>query len=167
MVPTEALIPIPEGLAQRDAVDLQHDGRTALQLLEAAGVRSGEWVLVTAAAGGAGVLLVQVLHALGARSSVRRGARKLGLVRELGAEAVVDYSEPDWTDRVRDTTGGRGVDVILDGAGRSTGERAFEAIASGGRFITYGSSSGDFAEIDPQQATNRHGFLHRRACRRP
>lgn len=118
VVPAEALIPIPEGLAQRDAVARLHDGRTALQLLEAAGVRSGEWVLITAAAGGAGVLLVQVLHALGARViGAARGARKLAVVRELGAKAVVDYSERGWTDRVRDTTGGRGVDVVLDGAG--------------------------------------------------
>lgn len=156
VVPEGQLIGIPKGLEQREAVALLHDGPTALQLVDAAGVRAGEWVLVAVAAGGAGVLLVQLLRALGARViGAARGARKLALVCELGAEAVVDYSEPGWTDRVRDTTGGRGADVILDGAGGPTGEQAFEAIASGGRFITYGSSSGEFAEIDAQQAANR------------
>jgi len=156
VVPAGQLIGIPVGVEQREAVALLHDGPTALQLLDVAGVRSGDWVLVAAAAGGAGVLLVQLLRALGARViGAARGGRKLALVGELGAEAVVDYSEPGWTDRVRDTTGGRGVDVILDGAGGPTGEQAFESIASGGRFITYGSSSGEFAEIDHQQASDR------------
>ncbi len=156
VVPEGALIRIPAGVEQCDAVALLHDGPTALQLLDVAGVRAGDWVLVAAAAGGAGVLLVQLLHALGARViGAARGGRKLALVGELGAESVVDYSEPGWTDRVRDTTGGRGAEVILDGAGGPTGEQAFDAIASGGRFITYGSSSGGFAEIDHRQAANR------------
>ncbi|MGI9002568.1 MAG: zinc-binding dehydrogenase [Pseudonocardia sp.] len=153
VVPAAALIPIPEATAHREAVALLHDGPTALQLLDVADVHSGDWVLVTAAAGGAGVLLVQLLHARGTRViGAARGARKLALVRELGAEAVLDYAEVGWTDRVRTTTGGRGVEVVLDGAGGQLGEQAFEAIAPGGRFITYGSSGGDFAEIDPQRA---------------
>jgi len=156
VAPAAALVPIPHGVGQREAVALLHDGPTALQLLGVAGVVTGDRVLVTAAAGGAGVLLVQLLRARGARViGAAGGARKLSLVRELGAETVVDYSEPGWTDRVRATTGDRGVDVILDGAGGELGVQAFEAIASGGRFITYGSSGGEFAVIDQQQASDR------------
>lgn len=157
VLPIAALIPIPEAVAQHEAVALLHDGKTAMQLLDVAHLDDGEWVLVNAAAGGAGVLLVQMLHARGARVvGAARGDRKLGLVGDLGAETVVDYSEPEWTDRVRAAAGGRrGIDVILDGAGGRLGEQAFETIATGGRFITYGTSSGKFAEIDHRRATDR------------
>ena len=113
-------------------------------------------MLVNAAAGGAGSLLVQLLHALGAKViGAARGVRKLALVSELGADVVVDYSEPGWTDQVRAAAGRAGVSVVLDGAGGDLGEQAFEAIASGGRFITYGSSGGEFAEIDTHRAAQR------------
>ncbi|MGH4019371.1 MAG: zinc-binding dehydrogenase [Pseudonocardiaceae bacterium] len=143
VVPEGQLIRIPAGVEQRDAVAMLHDGPTTLQLLDVAGVRAGDWVLVAAAAGGAGVLLVQLLHALGARViGAARGERKLALVGELGAEAVVDYSEPGWTDRVRDTTGGRSADVILDGAGGPTGEQAFEQAAEAHAAIAARSTLG-------------------------
>jgi len=156
LVPAEALVPISIGVGQSEAVALLHDGPTALQLFEVAQASSGEWVLVNAAAGGAGSLLVQLLHALGAKViGAARGVRKLALVSELGADVVVDYSEPGWTDQVRAAAGRAGVSVVLDGAGGDLGEQAFEAIASGGRFITYGSSGGEFAEIDTHRAAQR------------
>jgi len=100
------LVPIPDGLGMDEAVALFHDGRTALGLLEATGAHAGESVLVTAAAGGLGILLVQRARSSGAHVvAAARGQAKLRLVRELGAETVVDYSEPDWTTRVREATG--------------------------------------------------------------
>lgn len=112
------LVPIPDGLGMDEAVALFHDGRTALGLLEATGAHAGESVLVTAAAGGLGILLVQRARSSGAHVvAAARGQAKLRLVRELGAETVVDYSEPDWTSRVREATGGTGPDVVFDGAG--------------------------------------------------
>jgi threonine dehydrogenase-like Zn-dependent dehydrogenase len=85
-------------------------------------IKPGEWVLVTAAAGGMGVLIVQLAHAAGARvAAAARGERKLDLARELGAEIAVDYAEPGWADRVRDATGGAGPDVVFDGAGGEIG----------------------------------------------
>ncbi len=156
LVPAQALIPIPAGVGHRAAVALLHDGPTALQLLDVAQASSGEWVLVNAASGGAGSLLVQLLHNRGAKViGAARGTRKLGLISERGADVVVDYSEPGWTDQVRAAAGRAGVNVILDGAGGDLGEQAFETIASGGRFITYGSSAGEFAEIGPHQAEER------------
>lgn len=94
LVPAEALIQIPEGLEHRDAVALLHDGPTALQLLDVADVDAGEWALVTAAASGAGTLLVQLLRTRGAKViGAARGTRKLALVGDLGADVAVDYSD--------------------------------------------------------------------------
>jgi NADPH2:quinone reductase len=108
-VSVEDVIPVPDGLGLPEAAALLHDGVTALGLLERVGVKPGEWVLVTAAAGGMGVLLVQLARAAGGRViGAARGARKLRVVREVGAEAVVDYSEAGWADRVRELTGDRG-----------------------------------------------------------
>ncbi|MGI5273410.1 zinc-binding dehydrogenase [Nonomuraea sp. CA-218870] len=152
----ENLIPVPDGLGLREAVALHTDGSTALGLVEGAGIRAGEWVLVEAAAGGVGTLLVQLARAAGARVvGAARGARKLDLVRELGAEAVVDYSDPDWAERVREVTGGAGPDVVFDGVGGAIGRAAFEVTAAGGRFSVHGASSGQVTELDPAQARRR------------
>src|SRR6266545_4681327 len=64
-------------------------------------------------------------------STAARGKRKLDLILELGADAAVDYSQPDWTERVREATGGAGPDVVFDGAGGQIGLAAFEATARG------------------------------------
>jgi NADPH2:quinone reductase len=76
------------------------------------------------------------------------------LARQAGAAHVVDYTEAGWVDGVRALTGGNGVDVVLDGAGGPLGTAAFEAVAHGGRFVSYGTSDG-FAEVDPQMAEQR------------
>jgi NADPH2:quinone reductase len=156
VVPAERLIPVPDGLGLREATALLHDGPTALGVFEGAEIKPGEWVLVTAAGGGLGILLVQLAHAAGARViAAARGERKLDLARELGADVVVDYSAPDWTARVREATGGAGPDVVFDGAGGQIGRAAFEVTAPGGRFSAHGAPSGTFAEIDPEQARRR------------
>lgn len=155
-VPSEGLIPVPDGVDLREAAALLHDGNTAFGLLEGTGIEPGEWVLVTAAGGGLGILLVQLARVAGARAiGAARGKRKLDLILELGADAAVDYSQPDWTERVREATGGAGPDVVFDGAGGQIGLAAFEATARGGRFSAHGAASGGFAAIDPQEAERR------------
>jgi NADPH2:quinone reductase len=127
-----------------------------MALAEGAKIRSGEGVLVVAAAGGLGIVLVQLAHAAGARIiGAARGKRKLALARELGADVVVDYSEAGWPDRVREAIGGKGPDVVFDGVGGQIGRAAFEVTARGGRFSAHGAPSGAFAEIDPQEAERR------------
>ena len=156
VVPAEGLTPVPDGLGLPEAAALLHDGPTALGLVEGAGIRPGEWALVLAAGGGMGTLLVQLARAAGARVvGAARGEGKLGLVRGLGAEAVVDYSEAGWPGRVLEATGGDGPDVVFDGVGGRVGEEAFGITARGGRFSAHGAASGDFAEIDPQDAERR------------
>ncbi len=157
VVPVERLIPVLDGLDLPEAAALLHDGRTALRLAEVAGIRPGERVLVLAAGGGLGILLVQLAHAAGAQViGAARGKPKLDLVRELGADAVVDYSEPGWPEHVREATGGHGPDVVFDGVGGPIGWAAFEITVRGGRFSAHGAPSGAFTMIDPREA-QRHG----------
>lgn len=161
VVSAEALIPVPDGLGLREATALMHDGPTALALADAARIQPGQWVLVVAAAGGLGILLVQLAHAAGAQViGAARGKPKLEQVRELGADVAVDYSEPDWAERVRQATGGRGADVVFDGAGGQLGRAAFEVTARGGLFSAHGAPSGGFTAIDPREA-ERHGVTLR------
>lgn len=149
------LIPVPDGLDLSTALALHTDGSTALGLVEGARVKPGDWVLVEAAAGGVGSILVQLAAAAGAHVvAAARGTRKLDAARALGAVAVVDYSEPGWAERVREVTGG-GPDVVFDGVGGAIGRAAFEITAGGGRFSVHGASSGEPTVVDPQEALDR------------
>ena len=119
-----ALVDVPSNVSLRDAVALLADGRTAMLLLRAAAVRSGEAVLVEAAAGGVGSLLVQLGRNAGARVIGAAGsARKLSVVSSLGAEMVVDYSMADWAEQLRAACGGS--DVVFDGVGGGIGGASF------------------------------------------
>ncbi|WP_077059802.1 zinc-binding dehydrogenase [Streptomyces sp. MP131-18] len=152
----EDVVPVPDGLGLREAAALAHDGVTAMRLFEPMRPRAGTWVLVTAAAGGMGVLLVQLARAAGARViGAARGARKLALVRDLGAEAAVDYTLPGWADQVRARTGDQGVDLVWDGAGGEAGSAAFGLVADGGRFSAHGAPGGGFFTPDPAEAARR------------
>ncbi|WSA93103.1 zinc-binding dehydrogenase [Streptomyces sp. NBC_01795] len=152
---------LPYALGLREATALAHDGPTAVRIFDNAvsdgSLRPGARVLVLAAAGGLGALLVQLAKAAGAQViAAARGEHKLALAaRKLGADEVVDYSLPDWTDRVLQATGGRGVDVVFDGAGGKRGREALETTARGARFSAHGAPGGGFAEIGPGLAAER------------
>ncbi|MFF7631989.1 zinc-binding dehydrogenase [Kitasatospora sp. NPDC008050] len=153
-VPADGLFVVPQGLALDDAVALLADGRTAVMRLRAAGVRAGDRVLVEAAAGGVGSLLVQLAKAVGARVvAVAGGAGKLTLARELGADFAFDYREADWAERVHREVGP--IDVVFDGVGGAVGRAAFELLAPGGRMDSYGLASGEWAGITDAQAAAR------------
>ena len=145
----DQVVVVPDGLDLQIAAALVHDGRTACALAESTGMRRGEWVMVLAAAGGLGLLLVQLAQAAGARViGAARGSRKLKVIREHGAEFAVDYSDVGWTGQVAAATGGRGPDVVFDGAGGSIGSQALRLTAPGGRFSAHGAPSGEFADVD-------------------
>lgn len=155
------IVPVPDDLGLREAAAVLHDGGTAIGLFAETPAAEGEWVLVTAAAGGAAHLLVQLALDAGARVvAAARGERKLAMLRGLGATAVVDYSAPDWPARVREATGGRGADLVFDGAGGAYGRAAFDAVADGGRFVSYGSAGGGITQIDPELAERRKVTVH-------
>lgn len=145
-VAAAGLIPIPDTLATDGAVALLADGRTAVGLTEAANPQPGETVLVEAAAGGVGSLLVQLAVDAGARVvAVAGGTRKLQVARDLGAEVAIDYLHPEWAAAVRDRVGA--VDVVYDGVGGQVGRDAFGLLASSGRYAGFGMASGSFAAI--------------------
>jgi NADPH2:quinone reductase len=141
------VIPVPDGISLRDSVALLADGRTAVMLHQQANVQPGEWVLVEAAAGGLGVLLVQLAAGSGATViGAARGAGKADVVISHGATAYVDYAEPDWADEVMELTGGEGVDLIFDGVGGQIGAQGLTALRPGGRISVYGMASGSWTQ---------------------
>jgi NADPH2:quinone reductase len=149
--PASRLIDIPAALATRDAVALLADGRTALALAARADIQAGETVLVEAAGGGVGTLLVQIARNAGARVVALAGhPRKLALARDLGADLTVDYRHDGWERQVRDATGQ--VDVVFDGVGGDIGLAAFGLLGAGGRFCPFGMASGSFAPVSAEQA---------------
>jgi NADPH2:quinone reductase len=155
-----ALIDIPDNLRTEEAVALLADGRTALLLMRAATVQPGETVLVEAAAGGVGSLLVQLARNAGARVvGAAGGQRKLEVARRLGAGVVADYAQPDWTGRLRSEVGN--LDVVFDGVGGSIGRASFELLRKGGRFCPFGMASGSFTRISDAEAEARQASLIR------
>ncbi|MFC3573199.1 zinc-binding dehydrogenase [Streptomyces yaanensis] len=158
VAPASSLTAVPDGLDLLTAAALVHDGVTATGLLEHTAVGETDRVLITGASGGMGTLLVQLAHARGARVvGLARGEAKLALVRELGADEVVDATDPDWPSRARHALGGTdgAAEVVLDGVGGETGARAFTLTADGGRFSAHGAPSGGFAAVDPAEAELR------------
>lgn len=162
-VDATAPLPVPDGLPLDRAVALLADGRTALLLTRAAGLRPGDRVLVEAAAGGVGSLLTQLAAAAGARVvAAAGGSRKVALLRERGCDVAVDYREPDWTDRVRAATGG--VDVVFDGVGGPLARAAFDLLVAGGRMLSFGLAGGTWADIPDGLAASRGVSLLRPAA---
>lgn len=152
-VPADGLVLIPDELTTLTAAALLTDGRTALGILEGVSVEAGTPVLITGAAGGMGLLLVQLATARGARVvGAARGEPKLAAVRAQGAVAAIDYSEPDWTHRVLAALDGDRPSVVLDGVGGEIGRAAFAITAGGGVFSAHGAASGDFTPLDGDAA---------------
>lgn len=135
----EDTIPLPPGVVLQDAVALLADGRTAVLQHRRAELKPNERVLVTAAGGGVGTLLVQLAAASGATVvGAARGTRKRELVTSLGAAVYVDYSRPGWERELLP----EGVDVVFDGVGGALGAQAMRAARRGTRAVLYGMASG-------------------------
>jgi NADPH:quinone reductase len=152
VTPAAQVIPIPPGVSMDEAAALPVAGTTALLLLrETAGVKTGETVLIPGASGGLGSYAIQLAKLLGAGCVIAAtGSRdKFKHASALGADAVVDYSTPTWVDEVREVTGGRGVDVILEMNGGAVFAQSLRALAPFGRLVVYGMSSGQPLEFDP------------------
>jgi NADPH2:quinone reductase len=151
----EHTVVVPDEVDLQAATAVLHDGTTALRVLETTAPEPGEWVLVPGAAGGMGILLVQLLAARGAKVvGAARGRAKLASIADAGGLAV-DYGEPGWDAAVLEATGGERPAVVLDGVGGAIGATAFALLADGGRFSAHGSPSGSFAGIDQDAARRR------------
>lgn len=117
-------------------------------LVQRAAIRPGETLLVLGAAGGVGVAAVQLGKALGARVIAAAGsAEKLAFAREQGADEVVNYAEDGYRDRLKELTGGRGVDVAYDPVGGALFEPTLRSMAWGGRHLVVGFASGEIPKV--------------------
>ncbi|HEX5619410.1 MAG TPA: zinc-binding dehydrogenase [Solirubrobacteraceae bacterium] len=140
---TDALHALPEGLPPDVAVAMIGTGRTTMAILEVAQIDPDDTVLVTAAAGGIGSLLVQAARAAGARViGAAGGPEKVAHVRALGADLAVDYTEAGWGEAVGEVT------VALDGVGGELGRGALDRLGPGGRLIVFGGASGAPIQFD-------------------
>jgi len=146
---------LPAGIDLQVAVALLADGRTAVGLAQAAAIAEGDTVVVTAAGGGVGSLLVQLATRAGARVIALAGdSVKLELARSLGAHTAINYRDAEWASRL-DAIAPDGLDVVFDGVGGDVSAVLVDRARKGGRYVTHGASSGSFAGIDSDEAAGR------------
>jgi NADPH2:quinone reductase len=145
-------VKIPEGVSDEDVMASFLSGLTVLSFAkETYAVQKGDWVLLHAAAGGAGFLMTQILKNIGAKViGTAGGPEKCALVKSLGADVVIDYRSEegkDWVKLVKEATGGRGVDVVYDSVGKDTWEGSLEAVKRKGTIVWFGNASGPVPPI--------------------
>lgn len=143
-VPATKAIKVPSSFKPGTAAAAFLQGLTALTLVrEAHHVNKGDWVLVHAAAGGTGLLLCQLLKAIGANTiGTASTAEKAELAQQNGATHVINYSHEDVKARVMELTGGQGCIAIFDGVGKSTFDLSLDCVARKGSLVSFGNASG-------------------------
>jgi NADPH2:quinone reductase len=163
VVPADRLIKVPVGIESRTAAAVMLQGMTAHYLVETTyPLGPGKVCLVHAAAGGVGLLLVQMAKRKGARVFATVSTEeKAALAREAGADVVIRYTEQDFTAEVKKGTEGRGVDVIYDSVGQSTFEKGLECLAPRGMMALFGQSSGVVPPFSPSLLAKGSLFLTR------
>ena len=141
--PANHLFFIPAGVNAAEATALPSPGQTAYHALQSAGqLKPGDTVLIDAAAGGVGHLAVQIAKAMGAGTVIATAGSqaKLDFVKSLGADHAFNYTQDDWTDKVLEVTGGRGVDVLLETVGNDILTQSIGVVATFGRLVFYGAA---------------------------
>ena len=149
--PAEALVPVAANVSDHDAAAAMLQGMTAHYLCyDTYPLKPGDTALVHAAAGGVGLLLVQMAHHLGARViGTVSSEEKAKLAREAGADEVIPYTKTDFEAETKRLTGGKGVDVVYDSVGKATFDKSLNVLRPRGTLVHYGSSSGPVPPIDP------------------
>lgn len=152
-IPAARAVPLPDGIDDKAAASMMVRGMTARYLLrETYAVKPTDTILVHAAAGGVGSILVQWAKSLGATVIGTVGSEaKCGIARALGCDHVIDYSRETFADRVAEITGGNGVPVVYDLVGRTTFEGSLASLAPRGVLVSYGEASGDPEPIAPRR----------------
>jgi len=152
-VPTRELVPVPEGVSDRDACAVMLQGMTAHYLVhDTFPLRAGNVALVHAAAGGVGSTLVQLAKLAGATVIATVGTdEKAQLARGYGADHVIVYANEDFAEATRKFVGEKSVDVVYDSVGKDTWERSLSLLRPRGMLVLYGASSGAVPPIDPQK----------------
>ncbi len=152
IVPAWMLVQVPDQVEVTVGTAVMLQGMTAHYLTHSTyPVQQGDTVLVHAAAGGVGLLLVQIAKLRGARViGTTSTAEKAELARKNGADSVILYTETDFVAAVQDLTEGQGVHVIYDGVGQSTFRKGFDCLRPRGYMVLYGQASGPVGPLDPQ-----------------
>jgi NADPH2:quinone reductase len=160
VVKAERLVPVPREVASKVAAAVMLQGMTAHYLATSLyPLKPGDRCLVHAAAGGVGLLLVQIAKRRGAFVIGTAGSEeKIGLAKKAGADAVINYAAQDFVAETRRITDGRGVNVIYDSVGKTTFLSGFDLLVPRGTMALFGQSSGAVAPLDPQ-LLNQKGSL--------
>ena len=149
-VPADRLVSVPADVDDRQAAAVMLQGMTAHYLCHSAyPLKNGEAALVHAAAGGVGLLLVQMCHQLGARVLATVSTeQKAKLAREAGASEVILYTQQDFETETKRLTDNRGVDVVYDSVGKTTFEKSLNVLRPRGYLVLFGGSSGPVPPFD-------------------
>ncbi len=160
-VPADRLVKIPDNLDFPQAAAVMLQGMTAHYLSHTTyQIKRGDKVLIHAAAGGVGLLLVQMAKRLGARVIGTAGSTaKAQLATEAGADDVINYTTEDFEVETKRLTGGKGVDVVYDGVGKTTFDKDLKVLRARGYLVVYGGSSGAVPPFDLMEL-NKHGSLY-------
>lgn len=148
-VPAITAIPMPEGMSFEMAAGITLTYGTSYHALkQRAELKEGETVLVLGAAGGVGIATVELAKAMGAKVIAAASTdEKLAFCKESGADELINYSTDDLRARIKEITGGKGVDVIYDPVGGDFSEAAFRSMAPGGRHLVIGFAAGDIPKV--------------------
>jgi NADPH:quinone reductase-like Zn-dependent oxidoreductase len=138
------LYPLADSLSFEEGAAFPMTFETAYRMLVTkASVREGEWVLIWGIGGGVALAAFEICRALGARTIVTSSSpKKLERARELGADVAVSHSDDDVVEAVKEATGGRGADVVVETVGEATWERSLASAAQEGRIVVCGATSG-------------------------
>lgn len=154
------LIRLPDDADLIEAAALPVSYSTAAHMLARAGLSNGETVLVLGAAGTVGIAAIQLAKAAGARViAAASSAEKRGTAQGLGADAVIDYTGPDWADDIMSLTDNRGVDVVIEHIGKATFANSLASLAMGGRVAVCGASSGHVLEFDARPLWRKNASI--------
>jgi NADPH2:quinone reductase len=160
-VPADRLVKVPNGITDQQAAAAMLQGMTAHYLIYTTyPLKKGETALVHAAAGGVGLLLVQMARNIGARVIGTVGSEeKTRLAREAGADEVILYSQQDFEAEAKRLTDGKGVHVVYDGVGQSTFEKGLNVLRPRGHMVLFGAASGPVPPVDPIKQLMQKGSL--------
>ncbi len=149
-VPADRLVLLPPGITEQQAAAAMLQGITAHYLVhDTYPLKKGETALIHAAAGGVGLLLVQMAKNIGARVIATVGTEeKAKLAREAGADEVILYSQQDFEVETKRLTDGKGVHVVYDGVGKTTFDKDLEVLRPRGYLVLFGASSGPVPPFD-------------------
>lgn len=150
-VAADSVFPLPVGPSFAEGASFSVTFLTAyLSLVRRLRVGPAQTVLVHAAAGGVGTAALQLLRHLGATAiATASSAEKLAVAERFGAAVGIDYTREDLVERVREATGGRGVDVVLDTVGGAVFEQSLRVLAPLGTLVAIGFAGGDWPEVSP------------------